>query len=170
MDLWRLFPMICGYEIAGDRVRLYVDSPTPLPLFTRERGVHSCLFYLFAGDDAATIIEWLDKYRAWQVLRVAPPFTARLGAGALLTAADWHAGEGSALWLLARTRVIADDAHRDRLRREVRHLLELVLENPLHAGEFESLRTLEDAINAAPLAVELATAAEVVDHFFGATE
>lgn len=170
MNLWSLFSVICGFEIIGDRVRLYVDSPKPAPNFDRERGERSCLFYLFAGDDAVAVIDWLNKHRAFQVLRVAPPFTAKLGASALLAAADWHAGDGSALCLLARTRVIANDAHRDRLRREVRHLLSMVLENPVRGGDFEVLQTLEDGINAAPLGVELATAAEVVDQFFGTTE
>jgi hypothetical protein len=170
MNLWSLFSVICGFEVIGDRVRLYVNSPKPAPNFDRVRGERSCLFYLFAGDDATAIIDWLNKHRAWQVLRVPPPFTTKLGASALLAAADWHAGEGSALCLLAHTRVIADDAHRERLRREVRHLLSMVLENPVRDGEFETLRTLEDAINAAPLGVELATSAEVVNEFFGATD
>lgn len=167
MNFWNLFTRVCGYEVIGDRVRLYVDSPKPAPNFDRERGERSCLFYLYAGREAEAVIEWLNKHRAFQVLRVAPLFTAKLGASALLVAADWHAGEGSALYLLARTRMIANDAHRDRLRREVRHLLSMVLENPVRDGEFEALQTLEDGINAAPLGVELATAAEVVDHFFG---
>jgi hypothetical protein len=68
---------------------------------------------------------------------------------------------------LARTRMIADETHRDRLQCEVRLLIEMVLENPVRDNEFEELQTLEDAINTAPVGVELATTAEIVDCFFG---
>jgi hypothetical protein len=71
------------------------------------------------------------------------------------------------MFRLARTRMIADDSHRERLRLDVRLLIEMVLENPVRDGEFEELQTLEDAINAAPHGVELATTGEVVDGFFG---
>lgn len=167
MNLWETFPLVCGYEVIGDQVRLYLDSPTPVPDFTRERGVRSPLFRLYSGRDAEAVVEWLAKNRAWQVLRVAPPFTPELGVRAVLTASEWHGGEGSALCGFARTRVVADDAHRGRMRREVRHLIGMVLENPVRDGEFDQLQTLEDAINAAPLGVELATTGEVVDRFFG---
>jgi hypothetical protein len=43
----------------------------------------------------------------------------------------------------------------------------MVLGNPGRDTEFEELQTLEDAINTAPLGVELATTAEVVHRFFG---
>lgn len=68
---------------------------------------------------------------------------------------------------LDRSRKIADAAHRERLQREVRLLIEMVLDNPVRDGEFGELQELEDAINAAPLGIELATAAELVDGFSG---
>lgn len=167
MNLWETFPLIVGYELIGDRVKLYVEGPTPVPSFTRRRGVRTPLFHLHAGRDAEEIMEWLDVNRAWQVMRVPPPYTTELGVRAVLLAANWHGGSGSAMLALARTRAIADDAHRERLRHEVRLLVEMALENPVRDGEFAELQTLEDAINTAPLSVELATAAEVVDGFFG---
>lgn len=167
MKLWRVFPMICGYERVGDQVRLYVEGPTPQPSFTRQRGVRTPLFHLYAGGDAETVLTWLDKNRAWQVLRVPPPFTLEHGVRAVLAASEWHCGEGSALALLARTRMIVSDDHRRRLQREVSLLIGSVLENPVRDGEFVELQDLEDAINTAPLRVELATIAEVVDGFFG---
>jgi hypothetical protein len=166
MNLWDIFPSICGFERVGDQVRLYVDGPTPTPSFTRRRGVRTPLFHLYAGRDAEEIVEWLDRNRAWQVMRVPPPYTPELGVRAVLLAANWLGGSGSAMFGLARARLIADDAHRERLRQEVRLLVEMVIENAVRDGEFEELQTLEDAINAAPLGVELATAAEVVDGFF----
>lgn len=167
MNPWKIFPSICGYERIGDQVRLYVDGPRPQPSFTRRRGVRTALFRLFAGRDAQDILAWLDRNRAWQVLRVPPPYCPELGVRAVMLASNWHAGSGSAMLGLARTRKIADDAHRERLRHEVRLLIEMVLENPVRDGEFGDLQDLEDAINAAPLGVELATAAELVDGFSG---
>lgn len=167
MDLWKVFPLVAGYERIGDEVRLYVEGPTPQPSFTRQRGKRTPLFHLYSGDDAVEVMAWLDRNRAWQVMRVTPPYTPTLGVRAVLLASNWHGGGGSALLALARTRRIADDAHRERLRQEVRLLIEMTLENPVRDGEFTELQTLEDGINAAPLGVELATAAEVVDGFFG---
>jgi hypothetical protein len=167
MNMWEIFPLIVGYERAGDQVRLYLDGPTPEPSFTRGRGVRTPLFRLYSGQDAQDILAWLDMHRAWQVLRVAPPYSPEQGVRALLLASNWHGGFGSAMFRLARTRMIADDAHRERLQIEVRLLIEMVLENPVRDGEFEELQTLENAINTAPLGVELATTAEVVDTFFG---
>lgn len=167
MNLWDIFPLIVGYERVGDQVRLYVDGPTPEPSFTRRRGVRTPLFRLYSGQDAQDILAWLGQYRAWQVLRVPPPFSSEQGVRAVLLASNWHGGFGSAMFRLARTRMIADDAHRERLQFDVRLLIEMVLENPVRDGEFEELQTLEDAINTAPLGVELATTAEVVDGFFG---
>lgn len=168
MNLWEVFPLICGYERVGlDQVRLYVEGPTPVPNFTRQRGVRTPLFHLYAGRDAEAILAWLDRNRAWQCLRVPPLYTPEQGVRAVLLASNWHSGVGSAMFRLARTRMIADDLHRERLRFDVRLLIGMVLENPVRDGEFEELQTLEDAINAAPLGVELATTGEVVDGFFG---
>lgn len=168
MNLWAVFPTICGYERVGrDQLRLYVESVTPQPNFSRQRGERSPLFHLYAGADAHAVLSWLDRNRAWQCLRVPPVFTTDLGVRAVLSAADWNSGEGSALFTLARTRVIESADHRQRLQREVRLLIEMVLENPVRPGEFWELQALEDAINAAPLGVELAATAEVVNAFFG---
>jgi hypothetical protein len=49
MNLWELFPSICGYERIGDQVRLYVDGPKPQPNFTRRRGVRTAVFRLYAS-------------------------------------------------------------------------------------------------------------------------
>jgi hypothetical protein len=167
MNLWNIFPLVAGYERVGDQVRLYVEGPKPAPSFTRRRGVRTALFHLYEGQDAQDILAWLDRNRVWQVMRVPPPYTPELGLRAVLLASDWQGGSGSAMHALARTRAVADDAHRERLQFEVRFLIELVLENPVRDGEFEDFQTLEDAINTAPLGVELATTAEVVDGFFG---
>lgn len=167
MNLWDTFPLIAGYEQVGEQLRLYVDGPTPQPSFTRKRGVRTPLFHIYSGRDAEEVMQWLDRNRAWQVLRVPPPFTPERGVRAVLFAFDWHCGEGSALALLARTRMIVSDDHRRQLQREVSLLIGSVLENPVRDGEFGELQDLEDAINTAPLRVELATTAEVVDGFFG---
>lgn len=167
MNLWQVFPLIVGYERIGDQVKLYVDGPTPQPSFNRRRGVRTPFFHLYAGRDAEAVLAWLDQNRAWQVMRVPPPYTPEQGVRAVLLASNWHGGFGSAMLRFARTRMIADDTQRERLQHEVRLLIGMVLENPVRAGEFEELQTLEDAINTAPLGVELATTAEVVDGFFG---
>ena len=167
MKFWDLFMRVCGYERVGDQLRLYVDSPEPVPSVNRERGVRSVLFYLFAGRDAEAVIEWLDRNKAWQVLRGAPAFTTARGVRAVLLADNWHGGEGSGMLRLARTRVIADDAHREQLRREVRLLIGMVIENPVRNGELQELQLVEDVANTAPLGVALCSTAQVVDAYFG---
>ena len=168
MNLWEVFPLICGYERVGhDQLRLYVEGVTPVPSFTRRQGVRSQLFRLYSGPDAQVVLAWLDRNRAWQCLRVPPPFTREQGVRAVLAASEWQGGDGSGLCRLARTRMIADDAQRERLRREVRLLIEMVLENPVRDGEFGELQNFEDAINTAPLGVELTTTGEVMDASFG---
>ena len=92
--------------------------------------IRQSLFRLYAGRDAQDILAWLDRNRAWQVMRVSPPYSPELGVRAVLLASNWYGG-GSAMLGLARTRMIADDAHRERLRREVRLLVEMMLENPV---------------------------------------
>lgn len=168
MNLWDTFATICGYEVVGGQLRLYLDSPTPTRSYTRERGVRSPLFRLYAGADAQAVVAWLDANKAWQCMRVAPPLTAERAVRAVLLADNWHGGEGSGLLRLARTRVVADDAHREQLRREVRLLIGMVLENPVRGGELQELHLVEDVVNTAPLGVELCGTAEVVDAFFGA--
>jgi len=167
MNLWDTFATVCGYEVVGDQLRLYLDSPTPARSYTRERGVRSHLFRLLAADDARAALAWLDRNKAWQCLRVPPPLTPERAVRAVLLADNWHAGERSGLLRLARTRVVADDAHREELRREVRLLIGMVLENPVRSGELQELRLVEDVTNTAPLGVELCGTAQVVDAFFG---
>ncbi len=166
MDWLEVFLCACGYEQLGDQIRVYVDGPTPAPSVARFSGVRTQLFRLFAGMEAESIRRWLARNRAWQCLRVSPPFSTELGARALLLASDWHSGEGSAMYGLARTRTIRDEAHRQRLQREARCLIGSVLENPVRDGEFEELQLLEDVVNTAPAGKELATTAEVVDAYF----
>jgi len=167
MNLWDTFATVCGYEVVGDQLRLYLDSPTPARSYTRERGVRSHLFRLLTADDARAALAWLDRNKAWQCLRVPPPLTPERAVRAVLLADNWHAGERSGLLRLARTRVVADDAHREELRREVRLLIGMVLENPVRSGELQELRLVEDVTNTAPLGVELCGTAQVVDAFFG---
>lgn len=169
MDLWKVFPTICGFEQVGpDQLRLYVDSPDPVPRFDRPRGTRSDLFRLYSGEDARAILAWLSRNKAWQALRVPPPLTPERGVRAVLAASDWHGGEASALFAFARGRTVADDAHRRRLQAEVRLLIGSVIENPVRAGELQELQAIEDAVNAAPVGAEVCTSAEVVTAFFGA--
>lgn len=168
MDWWRVFPFVSGFEQVGGQVRLYLDGPTPTASLDRQRGVRTALFRLYGGSDAASIMTWLSKNKAWQVLRVPKPLTTQTGVRAVLVASDWHGGEGSALFAFSRDRVISDDAHRHRLQREVRVLIASVIENPVRDGELQDLQTVEDVVNVAPLGVEVATTTEVVAAFFEA--
>ena len=168
MDWWRIFPLINGYERVEGQVRLYVEGPTPTPNFDRQRGVRTPLFRLYDGSDAESIMTWLSENRVWQVLRIPQPLTPQTGVRAVLVASEWHCGEGSALFTFARDRVIADNAHRLRLQREVRLLIATVIENPVKDGELQDLQTVEDVVNVAPLGVEVATTADVVEAHFGA--
>jgi hypothetical protein len=167
MDWWRVFPFVSGYERVGDQVRLYVVGPTPTASFDRQVGVRTPLFRLYSGRDAESILAWLSANKAWQVLRIPQPLTPQTGVRAVLVASDWHGGEGTALFAFSRDRVISADAHRHRLQREVRVLVASVIENPVRDGELQDLQTLEDVVNVAPLGVEVATTAEVVDAYFG---
>lgn len=166
MGWLEVFLCACGYEQFGDHIRVYVDDPRPEPSVARSTGIRTQLFHLFGGKEAEAIRAWLSRNRAWQCLRVPPPYCPEFGVRAVLLAFDWHSGAGSALFRLARTRVIADDTQRQRLQQEVRLLIESVLENPVREGEFQDLQDLEDVVNAAPLGVELATTAEVVEAHF----
>ncbi len=161
-----LFPLISGYEDVGGGLRLYVEGPTPTPSLTRSRGVRTPLFHLFTGADAEEITAWLARNRAWQCLRVPPAYRRERGVRAVLVASEWHCGEASALFAFSRDRVIADDAHRLRLQREVRVLIASVIENPVKDGELQDLQLVEDVVNVAPLGVEVASTAEVVTAFF----
>lgn len=167
MDFDAVFPLIVGYQHLGSVTRLYVESPTPVASFTRSRGVQTALFRLLAGDNAQAVRAWLARNRAWQCLRVPPPYTPQMGGRAVLVASEWHCGGASALFRFARDRVIADHAHRQRLQQEVRVLVGSVIENPVRAGELEDLQAVEDVVNVAPLGVELCGIGEVVTASFG---
>ena len=167
MDLWRMFPLVTGYELVDGRLRLYVDGPNPSPSFNRDRGVRTALFHLYDRADAEAVMAWLAKNRAWQCLRVPPAFDRERAARAVLLAGDWHGGTASAMYLLSNTRIIRDEVHRERLLREVRATIQSVLENPVGGDEFGDLQLLEDVIHVAPPGVELATSGELVDAFFG---
>lgn len=167
MDLDNLFMCATGYEqVAADQYRLYVDGPTPTPQLRRRVGERTPLFHIFADTDAKRVEVWLTTHRAWMCLRV-PTYDRAKGVRAVLAADRWRGGDGSALSDLGRDRIIRDEAHRARLRAEVELLVGMVLENPVRAGELEELHDLQDAINAGPVGVELATAAELVEAFFG---
>ncbi|QJW97246.1 hypothetical protein [Frigoriglobus tundricola] len=167
MNWGGVFVFACGYEQVGNQIRLYVESANPPPNFNRRCGARSPLFHLYSGEDATAILEWLKRNRAWQCLRIPPPFTTERGVRAVLAASDWHCGEGSALFRLAQNRVIESDDHRQRLQREVCALIGSVLENPVREGELRELQEIEDVVNAAPVGVELCKPADIVDAFFG---
>ena len=139
---------------------MYVTGPVPKPQFHRRVGERTPLFHLFAGPDAGRVESWLAHNRAWMCLRV-PTYDRAKGVRAVRTAGRWRGGDGSALSDLARDRLIRDDGHRERLRREVELLVGMVLGNPIKKGELEELHELQDVVNAAPVGVELCTPAEV---------
>ena len=160
MDLDILFIFVAGYEqVADGQYRLYVTGPVPKPQLQRRVGERTPLFHVFVGEDAGRVEAWLARNRAWMCLRV-PTYDREKGLRAVLTAGRWRGGDGSALCDLARDRLIRDDGHRERLRREAELLVGLVLGNPLKEGELEELHELQDVANAGPVGVELCTPAE----------
>lgn len=169
MNWSHLFPSVCGYEVLGGQVRLYLDWPTPTVNLNRRRGERTPLFRLYGAGDAESILEWLAQNKAWQVLRIPPSLTPARGVRAVLAASDWHSGDSSALFAFARTRKIADEPHRQRLQSEIRLLIGMVIENPVRDGELRELQSIEDVMNVAPIGIELVTPAQVVDGFFGST-
>ena len=96
----RLLLTACGVEDDGAAMRVYVDGPTPAPSFTRDRGVRTGLFHLLDPESAAAVRTWLARNRAWDVLRVPPPYCPARGVRALRVAGDWHPGRGTALGVL----------------------------------------------------------------------
>lgn len=167
MDLDILFVYVAGYEkVADDQYRLYVDGPIPKPQLHRRVGERTCLFHLFAAEDATRIEAWLTQHRAWQCLRV-PTYTREKGIRAVLAADRWRGGDGSAMSDLGRDRSIRDEAHRSRLRNEVEWLVNMVLENPVRERELAELHDIQDVVNAGPVGVELASSAEVIEAYFG---
>ncbi len=160
MDLDILFIFVAGYEqVADGQYRLYVTGPVPKPQLQRRVGERTPLFHVFAGEDAGRVEAWLARNRAWMCLRI-PSYDRQKGVQAVLTAGRWRGGDGSALSDLARDRLIRDDGHRERLRREAELLVGLVLGNPVKKGELEELHELQDVVNAALVGVELCTPAE----------
>ena len=153
--------MCCGYEDFGNELRLYLDSPMPKPSISRERGVRTKLFHLFAGEDAEAIRSWLARNKAWQVLRVPQDYTTDRGIRAIRIAYQWRSGKGSPFYLFASTRRIHGQEHRDRLRAEVRGCIGAVIENPVHRHELTDLQLLKEVIDTAPMNVQLATFQEV---------
>jgi hypothetical protein len=163
MNIDLLLMTCCGFEDNGEHIRFYLDSPTPEPSLTRERGVRSELFHLFGGDEAQAIREYLARhpYRCWDVLRVAPEFTRDRGIAAVRVAARWHSGRFSPLYIFAAERCIRDEEHREQLRRATKYLIGSVLENPVNENDYPDLDLLRQVIETAPLDTELCTAAEV---------
>ena len=166
MDLDILFVYVAGYEkVADDQYRLYVTGPVPKPQLHRRVGERTQLFHLFAGEDATRVEAWLARNRAWMCLRV-PTYTREKGVRAVLAADRWRGGDGSALSDFARDRTIRDRDHQTRLACEVEWMVNMVLENPVRAGELAELHDIQDVVNAGPVGVELATTAEVVAAYF----
>ena len=75
MNIDVLLATCCGFEDNGHAVRFYLDPPTLEPAFTRDRGVRTSLFHLFAGDDVQMFREYLARHRCWEVMRVPPVFS-----------------------------------------------------------------------------------------------
>lgn len=166
MELDILFVYVAGYKKVGDQYRLYVTGPIPKPQLNRRVGERTQLFHLFAGEDATRIEAWLSRNRAWMCLRV-PTYDRAKGVLAVLAADRWRGGDGSALSDFARDRTIRDRDHQTRLAREVEWMVNMVLENPVRAGELAELHDIQDVVNAGPVGVELATTGEVVAAYFG---
>lgn len=157
MDIDRLLATCCGFEDDGREVRFYLDSPTPEASFTRERGVRSYLFHLFAGDDARKFREHLARHRCWDVMRVPPEYTPARGAAAVRVAGRWHAGPHSPLFLFAADRRVRNEGHRDELRRAVSYLIASVLENPTDDRHYADLTLLRQVVETAPVGTALGT-------------
>lgn len=157
MGIDGLLATCCGFEDDGRAVRFYLDSPTPEPSFTRERGVRSSLFHLFAGDDARKFREYLARHRCWDVMRVPPEYTPARGAAAVRVAGRWHSGRHSPLYLFAATRRVRDEEHRDQLRRAVAHLIAAVLKNLVRESDYTDLDLLRQVVETAPVATDLGT-------------
>ena len=161
MNIDVLLMTCCGFEDDGREIRLFLDSPTPEMSLTRERGVRTSLFHLFAGDDAKTLREYLARHRCWDVMRVPPAYTPERAVAAVGIAGRWHSGRHSPLFLFVTSRRIRDEEHREQLRRAVGFLIASVLENHVHDHEYADLTLLRQVIDTAPLAAELCPAVGV---------
>jgi hypothetical protein len=160
MDIDRLFLIACGYADDGKEFRLFLEGPTPKPSFDRDRPKRTNLFFLFSGDQADAIRAWLSTRKAWQILRVPPPYKKDRGISALRIARAWCSGPASPFFNFASNRRIDGEQHRDELRREVNLLVGGAIENPVH-DEYADLTLLREVIESAPVNVELATFREV---------
>lgn len=157
MNIDLLLMTCCGFEDDGEHVRFFLDSPTPLPSATRDRGIRTDLFHLFGGDDARRFREYLARHRCWEVMRVPPSYTPERGDAAVRTAGCWHSGRHSPLYLFAADRRVRDEEHRGQLRRAVSYLIASVLENPTDDRHYVELALLRQVIETAPVATDLGT-------------
>ena len=162
MDIDGLLVTCVGFEDDGEHVRFFLDSPTPEVSLTRERGVRTSMFRLYAGDDAREFREYIARHRCWEVMRVPPEYTAGRGIAAVRVAGLWHSGRYSPLSLFAAARRVRDEGHRGQLRRATGYLIASVLENPARHREYADLTLLREVIDTAPIDTELCTPAEVV--------
>ncbi len=163
MRVENLLLTCCGFDEEGGNFKFYVEGPRPVPSVSRRRGVRTPLFHLFTGEDARAIRGYLATHRAWDVLRIPPPYTHERGVRAIRISFDWHSGPKSPLYSFASARGIYGEGHRDQLRREVNALIGDVLENP-NAGspsEYGDLILVREVVATAPVNVELATSGEV---------
>jgi hypothetical protein len=163
MKVAELLLTCCGFEYFGETIKVYLDSPNPEPSTSREQGIRTTLFHLFASEDAEAIRCYLAAHRTWDVLRVPQPYTKTRCIRALRISFDWHSGSGSPLYSFASTRRIHGESHRNQLRRELNALFGDVLESP-NAGspsEYGDLTLLREVVATAPANIELATSDEV---------
>lgn len=160
MNIDLLLTTCCGFEDDGREVRFFLDGPNPEPSLTRERPVRTELFHLFGGDEARTIREHLSRHRSWDVLRLPAEYEKSRGIAAVRTAARWHSGRYSPLYIFAAERRIHDEERRRQLRRATSFLIASVLENPVNDRDYPALDLLRQVIETAPLDTELCTAAE----------
>lgn len=153
-ELW--FPYLLGFEDVGGSIRFYVDGPTPEPSFVRDRGRRTPLFHWITGAEAEAVRRWLAGNRAWEVLRVPPPYTPERGVRAVRVAAAWAGGGRCPLRRFAAARRVEDEAHREAAYREVGRHLQDVIENPVREGEYGDLRLLAEVLLTATAGAALA--------------
>jgi len=162
MNIDVLLTTCCGFEDGQDgQIRFFLDGPNPEPSLKRERPARTDLFHLFGGDEAQAIRDYLARHRCWDVMRVPPDYTRDRGTAAIRTAARWHSGRHSPLYLFAADRRIHDEERRGQLRRATQFLIASVLEKSVHDHDYPDLDLLRQVIETAPLDTELCTAADV---------
>jgi hypothetical protein len=163
MHFERLIQEICGYDDDGTRVRLYFEEPNPLPSLDRQQGVRSGIFRDLTSEGALAFRSWVYRNRAWECMKVAPPYSRERGIAALRLAFSWQWGPATPLYDFAAGRTIRDEDHREALRQEVQLLIGGVLENPNpgNPNELPGLRLLAEVIATAPAGTRLASRAEL---------